>query len=158
MKRTLKRTLQVALTTFVATATMGVFATSASAGDNTWISNKAGFCITASGGGTTYGTLCGWGNRGQLWDRVGSQIKLAYTNECLDSDRHGITGNVYWGQCNGGNFQNWDYVDVGGGWVTVQERETKLYLVMTPQWGTGIQKVWTSDRNDDYAWSFYGGE
>ncbi|RPE39158.1 hypothetical protein EDD90_2130 [Streptomyces sp. Ag109_O5-1] len=160
MKSAFRRTFQVALTTFVATATMGVFATSASAapGDNTWISNRDGMCITVTGGGNVYGTSqCGWGNRAQLWERVGSQIKLAYTNICLDSDASGArgwTGHVYWGECNGGNFQNWDYVDAGGGWVDVRDRETKLFLVIHQD---GIVDTHI-DGNSNGPLSFYGGE
>ncbi|MEU9455795.1 ricin-type beta-trefoil lectin domain protein [Streptomyces sp. NPDC048277] len=161
MKRTFRRTLQVALTTFIAAATMGVFATSAYAGDNTWITDKDGRCITITGGGNLYGARCGWGNQGQLWDRVGSQIKHAYSNQCLDSDKGPWGyGNVYWGECNGGNYQNWDYFDEDGGWVHVQDRETKLWL----NWNidsSANYTLWTAPENTRYGstfWNFYGGE
>ncbi|RPE39176.1 hypothetical protein EDD90_2150 [Streptomyces sp. Ag109_O5-1] len=91
MKQTFKRTPQVALTTFVATATMGVFATSASAGDNTWIRQQDfGICISSGANGYVYGNRsCNYGDTSQLWDRVGSTIKRAYTNRCLDSNDYG---------------------------------------------------------------------
>ncbi|RPE39149.1 hypothetical protein EDD90_2117 [Streptomyces sp. Ag109_O5-1] len=156
MKRAFKRTLQVALTTFVATATMGVFATSAYAGDNTWISDNSGRCITIIGGGNLRGDQCSWGNKGQLWERDGSQIKHAYSNQCLDSNWQ---GQVYWGECNGGNFQNWDYFDESGGWVRVQDAETKLWLKWCAVSSSGGYLPCTISRSDySYFWSFYGGE
>ncbi|MFJ9562755.1 RICIN domain-containing protein [Streptomyces fuscichromogenes] len=149
MKKVFKRSLQVALTTFVTTATMGVFATGASASENTWIKGND-LCITTQGGSGIVSDVCRSGDRTQLWDRAGSQIKKAYTNQCLDSDRN---GNVYYQECNGGNFQNWDYEDAGSGLVRVKDRETGRYLV-----AVGVNVSTQPSASQASYWQFYGGE
>ncbi|MFJ9562779.1 RICIN domain-containing protein [Streptomyces fuscichromogenes] len=152
MKQISKRTLRVALTTFVATATMGVFATSASAGDNTWIRQRDfGICIASGANGYVHGSsFCNNNDSSQLWDRVGSTIKRAYTNQCLDSNDN---GDVYYLECNGGDYQNWNYLSINSyGDALVQDRATGKYLYVN----TGTNNIATSDNG--YWWSFYGGQ
>ncbi|GEC10194.1 hypothetical protein SSP24_78490 [Streptomyces spinoverrucosus] len=150
MKHALKRTLQVGLATVVASViNAGLLTQSAHAAENTWIKNlETGNCITT----ITWSDAprvedCRFGDRSQLWDRVGSTIRKAYTNQCLDSN---YSGNVYWIECNGGNYQNWRYLSGN----RVQNAQTGMYLGVQPGYGWVI----THSSPTLNEWEFFGGE
>ncbi|WP_416970208.1 RICIN domain-containing protein [Streptomyces sp. 4F14] len=147
----LQRTSLVAGATIaLSLAGAALFAPTASASNNTWIrSSTTGYCITSASDGSVSGQTCRFGDRSQLWDRVGSQIKRAYTNQCLDSNAN---GNVYWLECNGGNYQNWDY-QTSGQYILAKNRQTGNWLYNIPNSGTII----ATSRTADYWW-FSGGE
>ncbi|MDX3387428.1 ricin-type beta-trefoil lectin domain protein [Streptomyces niveiscabiei] len=127
-----------------------LFAPTASAAGNTWIrSSTTGYCITAAPNGSVSGQACRSGDLTQLWARVGSQIKRAYANQCLDSNAN---GNVYWLECNGGNYQNWDY-QTSGQYILAKNRQTGNWLYSIPNSTTII----ATSRTADY-WCFSGGE
>ncbi|MFI7501759.1 RICIN domain-containing protein [Streptomyces sp. NPDC049687] len=150
MKYALKRTLQVGVATVVASVlNAGLFAQSASAAENTWIRNLGtGDCVTAlTWSSSPRGSSCTFGDRSQLWDRRGSNIVKAYTNQCLDSN---YNGDVYWIECNGGNYQNWQY-ESGN---RVKNAQTGRYLVRQPGYGWIV----TSSSPVAGQWEFSGGE
>jgi hypothetical protein len=151
MNNTLKRTLQVSLATAVATVVnAGFFAQSASATNNTWIRNlDSNTCLTAvNWSSTPRGNGCTFGDRSQLWDRRGSTIVKAYTNQCLDSNE---AGHVYWIECNGGNYQNWRYLSGN----RVQNAQTGRYLAQQP--GSDWIVAGTAGSVNS-RWEFFGGE
>lgn len=155
MHRTGKRVFRIALATAVVSAGMGAFATSASASDNTWINNYSvsGDCIKAAAdpGEPVIEAGCDYNDLSELWSRQGQLIKRAYADQCLDSN---ADGKVYWLQCNGGDYQRWDYVDAGNGSVTVRDLATQKYLVMDEG---GIRTI-DGPVNDLGFWYFYGGD
>ncbi|WP_217214015.1 ricin-type beta-trefoil lectin domain protein [Streptomyces sp. AC550_RSS872] len=159
MNRAFKRTLQVTLAAaVVAGLNVGLLSTSASAAGNTWIrGSKSGRCLEANNNADkVWAAPCDWGKGAQLWSRVGSQIKRAYTNQCLDSD---FNGDVYWMECNGGDYQKWEYRDAGNGYFLVSSWITGKALQYRPI--QGADDVYTQaslDESADYAWRFADGE
>lgn len=152
MNQVFKRAYRAAVVTGIASAaTVGIFASTASAAENTWIQDRGqsgAKCITSKPGGGVAREDCRFGDRSQLWDRTGSQIKRAYTNQCLDSND---AGHVYWLECNGGNYQNWDYPNYGGGYVYIQNRQTGKYINLN---GSGL----TASAAQLSPFRFFGGE
>ncbi|MEU9448481.1 ricin-type beta-trefoil lectin domain protein [Streptomyces sp. NPDC048277] len=132
----------------------GLFAPTASAtGDNTYVKDYwYGRCITGNSNLSVSFIPCGQDYENQLWDRVGANIVKAYTHQCLDSNS---SGDVYYLECNGGNYQNWDYTDAGNGYVYVQDRQTGRWLNAHLA-NDGTTYV-TTDSSSTSKWSFYGG-
>ncbi|MFI2432045.1 RICIN domain-containing protein [Streptomyces sp. NPDC018693] len=153
MARGFKQAFRAAVVTGMASAaTVGLFAPTASATENTWIMDRSrnNLCMTAKSGGAVARENCRFGDLSQLWDRTGARIKRAYSNQCLDSNN---AGHVYWLECNGGNYQNWDYNRAVDGWVYVKNRQTGRSLVLN---GSGYMTL--PQRFQDSPFRFFGGE
>ncbi|WP_162467350.1 RICIN domain-containing protein [Streptomyces cavernae] len=150
MNQTFRRLSRGALTAVAASAVvMGPTASSASAAENTWIRNlNTGECVTAIAPSSARGLGCTFGDRSQLWDRRGSSIVKAYTNQCLDSN---YDGHVYWIECNGGNYQNWRYSG-----NRVQNAQTGMWLIQQP--GSGWIHTNSNANANNNTWEFSGGE
>ncbi|WP_405885725.1 hypothetical protein [Streptomyces sp. NBC_01384] len=64
-------------------------------------------CLDSGDTGKVYISYRNRNDQGQLWDRRGSNIVRAHTNQCPDSNS---AGQVYWMECNGGRYhQMWDF-------------------------------------------------
>lgn len=167
MNRIPKRISLVALTAAIASvAHAALFAPSASAAENTWVRSRAGFCLTAtstelsSGRWLVRGGNCTNNFGSQLWDRRGSSIYKAHTNQCLDSN---FAGEVYYMECNGGDHQKWHYLSADGG-VRVRNVATGRYLTQywidDGFWGEPGVRTFADPAEGDIVsstWSFYGG-
>ncbi|MDX2937015.1 RICIN domain-containing protein [Streptomyces ipomoeae] len=163
MNRKPKRIFMVTLATIAASvANAALFAPTASATENTWIrmdySVGQDRCITAKtaelspGRWDVVGEDCRFGDRNQLWDRRGAEIVKAYTNQCLDSN---AAGDVYYMQCNGGNYQKWDYIQASNG-TKVRNVATGMYLY-TDEFGWFVTTQ-SDGSGRGGSWSFSGGE
>ncbi|MFF7266714.1 ricin-type beta-trefoil lectin domain protein [Streptomyces sp. NPDC008159] len=164
MNRKPKRIFMVALATIAASAAnAALFAPTASATENTWIkmdySVGADRCITAKSTVLSSGRWdvavegCRFGDRNQLWDRRGAEIVKAYTNQCLDSN---AAGEVYYMQCNGGNYQKWEYRQDSAG-TRARNVATGKYLCAADEFAWDV--ITQSDGSfRQCAWSFSGGE
>ncbi|WP_413798944.1 RICIN domain-containing protein [Streptomyces iranensis] len=148
MSHKLKWTLRVNLAAVItATTTVGLFASDASAANNTFIRNLSyNQCIASlnNHAGLT-AKYCRSGNPLHLWDRRGATIRMAHTNICLDSNS---AGDVYIRGCNGGKYQKWTYP--AGNYV--RNAKTGKYLT---QHGPAIE-AWGGKSNAG-KWKFSGG-
>ncbi|MGI5214378.1 RICIN domain-containing protein [Plantactinospora sp. CA-290183] len=150
----ISRRLLIALTTVAASVVSVVLSAptaSAAANENTWIrhlpTNK---CITSLDGGWLDLQNCRVGDHRQLWDRRDDgTIHRIYSGECLDSNSD---GDVYWLQCNGGNYQKWVYPPGG----LVRNVATSRYLMVGHYNGTDFLMTGPAQR-DAPSFDFYGG-
>jgi len=151
VNKTFRRTALVATATVAASVVnAALFAPTASATENTWVKNlETGLCITADGGSSLKpADDCRFGDRSQLWDRRGSNIVKAYTNQCLDSNSD---GDVYYLECNGGDYQKWTYPGNG----LVRNVATGRYLGVEPGYPWVVA---TTGVPTQHTWQFFGGE
>lgn len=158
--QTFKRIVQVGLAAaLVSGMNVGLGASHASAAGNTWIQGwLSGKCLEANNNADkVWAANCQWNNRAQLWSRSGAQIKRAYTNQCLDSN---WAGDVYWGECNGGNFQNWDLRTGGTNtWYEFRNMETDRFLTFKEgRAGDDVQTEPYSPALPELSWRFVVGE
>lgn len=177
MNLTLKRPSGAALAAVtvsaVSAALLSASPSAASArGENTWIrtvESVAGhhLCVTTTRNQLSPGRweadvrYCFNGARDQLWDRQGANIKLIDTNQCLDSNG---AGQVYYMECNGGDYQKWNYHANG----QVTNRATGRYLEAryVPGWprpvpdnvlGTTTTPGSWGENVSSNKWQFFGG-